>query len=136
MKRLRRQPATVNETGGGSLEVVLIMPMLIIVITLVIQFALWSHATHVVVAAAQEGAQEARLQGGSAAGAKAIAADFIAQTAPKLILRPEVAASRTGELAEVSVIASVSSLIPGIDLTVNGRATGPVERYVSEGAGP
>lgn len=112
------------------------MPMLIILITFVIQFALWSHASHVVVAAAQEGAQQARLEGGSAAQAKAKAADFIAQTAPKLILEPQVAASRTAELATVTVRANVSSLIPGINLTVNGLATGSVERYVPEVAAP
>lgn len=122
--------------GEGSLEVVLVMPVLILLITFVIQFALWSHATHVAIAAAQDGAQVARVEGSSADAGQARAADFLAQVAPRLIASPVVTASRDAQVATVTVRGYVASLIPGVSLPVEGRSTGVVERFRPETEGP
>lgn len=108
------------------------MPMLILLITSVIQFALWSHATHVAVAATQEGAEQARLEGATAEAGRTRAEDFLAQAAPRLIAAPEVTATRDAQVATVVVRGRVASVVPGLDLPVRGRATGVVERFRSE----
>jgi Flp pilus assembly protein TadG len=116
--------------------VVLVMPALILLITAVIQFALWSHATHVAVAAAQEGAQAARVEGGTAEAGEARASDFLAQTAPRLITSPVVTVGRDAEVATVTVRGEVPTLFPGLRLSIQGRATGVVERFRSPEEAP
>jgi Flp pilus assembly protein TadG len=118
-----------GERGEGSLEVVLVMPVLILLIASVIQFALWSHATHVAVAAAQEGAEQARLDGATAEDGRARAEDFLTQAAPRLIAAREVTVTRDAQVATVVVRGRVASVVPGLDLPVRGNATGIVERF-------
>lgn len=125
-----------DEEGAASLEVVMVMPALILIITFVIQFALWSHATHVALAAAQDGVQAARVEGASAEAGQSRATDFLAQTAPRLITSPIVTVNRDAEHATVVVRGSVASLIPGLGIPVEGRASGPVERFRTEAEGP
>lgn len=120
------------ENGAGSLEVVLVMAGLIVVITFVIQFALWQHAQHVAVAAAQDGAEAARVEGATSAAGHERARSFLAQTASRLIADPTVEASRDAQVARVTVRGQVSSLLPGLRLPVRASATGPVERFRSD----
>ena len=105
------------------------MPALILLIIAVVQFALWSHGTHVALAAAQEGAQMARFDGGGAELGRQRAVDFITQAAPRLLIAPEVEAWRGADSAGATVRAAVPSLIPGVTLSVSGRAAGPVESF-------
>ena len=125
----RDRGSLADEGGEGSLEVVLVMPVVILLITLVIQFALWAHATHVAIAAAQDGAQAARLEGATAEAGRARALDFLSQAAPALITSPVVTARRDAEVATVMVRGSVASLVPGLRLNVEERASGTVERF-------
>lgn len=113
------------------------MPALILLISLVIQFALWSHAAHVAIAAAQDGAEAARVEGSGAEAGRARAADVLAQTAPRLIASPVIRANRDAQVATVTVRGYVASLVPGLRLAVQGRASGPVEVFrATETEGP
>ena len=124
-----------HDRGSASLEVVLIFPALILVVTLIIQFALWEQATHVATAAAQDGAQTARLEGSTAAAGQSRAESFLQQAAPRLIGAPTVTASRSADVATVAVTGTVAGLVPGLHLRVEGSASAVVERYRS-GAQP
>ena len=126
--RLRRGA----EDGAGSLEVVLVMAGLIVVITFVVQFALWQQAQHVAVAAAQDGAQAARVEGATASIGQERARSFLAQTASRLVETPTVDASRDAQVARVTVRGQVTSLLPGLRLPVRASAAGPVERFRPE----
>jgi Flp pilus assembly protein TadG len=125
-----------DERGEGSLEVVLVMPAVILPVALVIQFALWAHATQVAIAAAQDGAQAARLQGASAEAGQARALDFLSQAAPRLIASPVVTATRDAEVATVTVRGAVASLVPGLQLTVQEEARATVERFRPQTTSP
>jgi hypothetical protein len=125
-----------GDRGEGSLEVVLVMPVLILLITSVIQFALWSHATHVAVAAAQEGVEQARLDGATTEEGEARAEDFLVQAAPRLITGPDVVATKDAQMATVVVRGRVASVVPGLSLSVRGAATAVVERFRPEAERP
>ncbi len=129
MSAISPADAAGGESGAGSLEVVLTMPALILLITAVVQFALWSHGRHVALAAAQEAAEMARIDGGSADLGRQRAVDSIAQAAPRLLIGPEVDVWRGAESAGATVRGAVPSLIPGVTLSVSGRAGGPVESF-------
>ena len=69
-----------GERGEAVTETVLLVPVLLLLIMLVIQFGLWYHAEHVVQAAAQEGARAARAEGATAEDGRARAEQFVTTT--------------------------------------------------------
>jgi Flp pilus assembly protein TadG len=55
-----------DEAGIATVEAVLVFPVLLLVIMVVFQFALWYHASGLATAAAQDGARAARAEGATA----------------------------------------------------------------------
>lgn len=118
-----------SERGSASAQVVLVTPVLMLAVLLVLQFALYEHASHVVTAAAQHGATSAQLEGGSVATGRDEALRFLGRTDRGLLRDPRVEVSRDGYTARVVVRAGVVSLLPGFSFAVHGAADGPSERF-------
>jgi Flp pilus assembly protein TadG len=118
-----------GERGDAVTETVLLVPALLLLVMLVIQFGLWYHAQHVVQAAAQEGARAARVQGATADDGLARAARFLAVTGSGGVQAPAVQAERSGEFAIVRVEGRAPAVVPGLRLGVRSLATSPVEEF-------
>src|SRR3712207_5746390 len=58
-----RRGVGTGETGQGTVEAAVAFPLLLVVAVALVQFALYAHAQHVVVAAVQEGARVASGEG-------------------------------------------------------------------------
>lgn len=108
----------------------LIFPALLFALMLIIQFALWAHATSVAEAAAQDAAAVARRADGSQAGGAAAANKALATLGPKMLTSRSVNVTRSATTASVTVTGQVVSLVPGVTLRVRETAEGPVERFV------
>lgn len=120
-----------GEAGAASVaQVVLVAPVLLLTLMLIVQFALFFHARNVAENAAQEGAAVARRYDGSDDAARRRAADYLDQVAGETLSSTQVGASRSAEVASVTVSGTVVTLVPGLRLSVSESATGPVERYV------
>lgn len=120
-----------NEAGAASVaQVVLVAPVLLLTLMLIVQFALLFHARNVAENAAQQGASVARRYDGSDDAARRRATAYLDQLAGTTLISTQVGATRTSEVASVTVSGTVVSLVPGLRLTVSEAATGPVERYV------
>jgi len=102
--------------------------MLLFLILLIIQFGLWSHATHIAQAAASGGLAAARVYDGTAADGTSAAKDVLAKLGDGPLRRTRVAATRTANTAAVRVDGSTSTVIPFIEISVHATASGPVER--------
>ena len=124
MTRLRE-----NERGEATTEMVLVVPVLLVLITLVIQFALWYHASNVAEAAAEEGVRAARLRGGTAETGQATTENFLSQAGPTIVVAPEVSVSRDTDTARVEVHGRVVSVVPGISLPIDAVAESPLEEF-------
>jgi Flp pilus assembly protein TadG len=124
MTRLRE-----NERGEATTEMVLVVPVLLVLITLVIQFGLWYHASNVADAAAEEGVRAARLRGGTAEAGQATTENFLSQAGPTIVVAPEVSVSRDSDTARVEVHGSVVSVVPGIRLPIDALAESPLEEF-------
>ena len=118
-----------GEAGQATTEVVLVVPALLALIMLVVQFGLWYHAEHVVQAAAQEGVRAARMEDGTAAAGESRAGAFLAAAGSTLVDNSSVSARRDGETATVEVTGTVTAVVPGLSLAVEASATIPVERF-------
>ncbi len=68
-----------GDRGSVSVELVIATPLLLFMLLAIIQFALWSHATHIAQAAASQGLAAARAQDGTAAAGAAGALQMLDQ---------------------------------------------------------
>jgi len=118
-----------GDRGEAVTETVILVPVLLLLIMLVIQFGLWYHAEHVVQAAAQEGARAARAQGATAEDGKARAEQFVESVGGQSVRSTSVTAERSPDTVTVRVSGEASMLVPGLHLNVSASATSPVEEF-------
>lgn len=114
----------------ATTEVVIAFPVVLTIVLVIVQLGLAAHARSVAQAAAQEGAAAARRFDGSAQQAKARTEDYLDQLGPTILQDRSVTAERDTQIATVRVTGTVISVIPGLHLSVEKSASGPVERYV------
>ena len=117
-----------------SAELVVVTPLLMLLFLLVVQFALWQHAAHIAEAAAQRGAQSARVQGGTDAQGYADAQSATSQLGANLLINPTVTVTRAGDVVRVQVSGTAEQVVPFLSLPVTAVVNGPVERFTAPGA--
>lgn len=122
------------ERGSGTVEMVIVLPALMILLLLVVQYALWAHANALVQSAAAEGDQAARAVGGTPAAGVVAAQGFLRATGAKLVVGPTVTANvQAGGMARVDVSAQVETILPGIHIGVSATSIGPIQEFRSSG---
>jgi hypothetical protein len=129
VRMVRRLTArTRNDDGSGSLEFIIVVPVVLTVLFLAIQISILSYTRSVAMTAAEEGLDAERGFAGAGTG-QGRAAEFVARQGDWLT-GTQVTVSRTGEQVSVTVTGQSLSLVPGFSgWTVSQTATGPVERY-------
>jgi len=118
-----------DERGEAVTEMVILVPALLLLIMLVVQFGLWYHAQHVVQAAAQEGARAARAEGATPEEGAERASAFLSSVGGEAVQNAEVDAARTGDVVTVRVSARAPAVVPGLRLDVAAAATSPAEEF-------
>ena len=122
---------------GATTEVVIVFPLLLLLIFVGIQFALWFHATHVAMAAAQEGARAARTCDGCtieqirAAGQKRTN-EMLDALSPNILTGRQVAVSVNGNRRRVRVDVrgdAVQVLWFRLSTPIHEYSEGPFERF-------
>ncbi|MEC3974321.1 TadE/TadG family type IV pilus assembly protein [Amycolatopsis sp. H20-H5] len=120
-----------DDRGAATAELVLATPLLLLLIMLIAQFALWMHATHIAQAAASQALSVTRVQGGTAARGQTEASNVLAQLGSGPLRDPQARVTRNLDYAAVHVEGNVTAVVPFLTLTAEGDATGPVERFRS-----
>ncbi|MER5649976.1 TadE family protein [Streptosporangium sp. NPDC002524] len=122
-----------GERGATVVELAIIMPVVLVVILLIVQTALWFHGRQIADAAAREGARLARVDTESwQQDAESRAQELIRTVGPKLLEGATVTAWEEGDLRGVEVTASavqVVPLLPSTTFTVTARFGGPIECF-------
>ncbi|WP_449065345.1 TadE/TadG family type IV pilus assembly protein [Planomonospora algeriensis] len=128
-----------GERGATAVELAMIMPVVLVVILLVVQFALWFHGRQVADAAAREGARLARLDTDSwRQDAEARAAEVLRAVGPELLSGATATAWEEGDRRGVEITATavqVVPLLPSTTFTVTARFGGPVECFRPDDGG-
>lgn len=131
----RRRHGQRADRGSSVIELALLAPMLLIMIWLVVQFALWFQSRSVALAAAQAGARQARDEAGvpglnwQNAGVTR-ARGYYDSLGTKILGGIRVTAiGNPATNVGVQVRGTVSSIIPGLTLTITESAEGPVECF-------
>ncbi|NUT51415.1 MAG: pilus assembly protein [Saccharothrix sp.] len=128
--RVRR--AERGDRGSVSAELVIATPLLLLMLMAIVQFALWSHATHIAQAAASQGLAVARSQNGTAAAGTSSARQLLDQLASGPLTGSAVTSDRSAASASVRVSGTATSVVPFLSLSVHAEAVGPVERFVPD----
>lgn len=124
-----RGRAGAGERGSGTIQLVVLMPLLFTLLFAGVQGAMFYHARTVAIAAAQEGARAAAAQSGTASDGHAAAAAFLDAAGGEDVLRgATVQVSRTATTATVRIAGSILSVVPGWAPTVTSQVAVPVER--------
>lgn len=125
-----RRPRLHDERGSVTTELVIVMPVVVLLIMAVMQFALYYHGANVATAAAHDGLRAARVEEGSTSAGQARANTIVAQSAGSLFDTLHIQVHRGAHRVHVEVTGSVISLIPGVHLHVTRVADGPIEEFL------
>jgi hypothetical protein len=110
-------------------EAVIVVPVLMLLLLVGVQFALWMHAVQVVQVAASEGDRVARGVGGgpSAGVASALA---VARGPGSDVTGPSVSVSvLPGDAEWLQVSGHATSVIPGLSFPVSASAIGQIQQF-------
>ncbi|WP_279339747.1 TadE family protein [Sphaerisporangium perillae] len=125
-----------DDRGASVIELALIMPVVLVVILLIVQFTLVFHSRQVADAAAREGARVARAAGTGAGGwqeaAEARARGIVRTVGPKMLQAVEVRAWERGDQRGVVVegdAVAVVPLLPGMSFRITSTFGGPIECF-------
>jgi Flp pilus assembly protein TadG len=118
----------------GLAAFVVCIPAFFLAVLLAIQFALWSHASHLARAAAEQGASTAAAYGSTPAAGTAAAYQFIAATGPSSLTRPHVTTTTgTGNTVQVTISGRAQSLIPWLSMGVSSTSVEPIQQFRASG---
>lgn len=117
-----------TEDDSGSTELVVATPAMLLLLALLVQAALWTHADHLTQTIAQHGHAQTRVLDGTRDQGQARAQEVADQLRGDLLQEVTISVERTGEQARVQVSAQVPTVLPALDWPVSSQVTGPVER--------
>jgi Flp pilus assembly protein TadG len=124
-----------GDRGAVTTQLVLVVPALLLIALLVVQFALVWHARHIAQYAAQRALAAARVEDGTAADGRTQARRSLAALGSRVLTAPSVTVERTAAQATVRVHGTVMPVVPGLTLHASGIASGPTERITTPTGG-
>jgi hypothetical protein len=135
-RRTRRRRHLGGDRGSVTTEVVLYAPLLMLLVMLGVQFAVWGVAQLAVQHAANHALQTTRVQDGTIAAGQADANAVLTQVAGTLVSDRQVGVTRTVDTATVQISGRAPQVIPWLSLGVSTTVTAPTERFRPEALAP
>jgi len=119
-----------RDRGDATVEAVIIVPVIVVLTLLVVQFVLVWHGRHVAQAAAQNAARSAAAYQAQPAAGQAAGDDYLAEVGPNLLPDRTVTVTRDAAGATAIVSADVLTVIPFAAFHIQEQATAPLEIFV------
>ncbi len=130
-----RSRGTGRDSGAGTAELAIALPLLMLLLLAVVQFALWQHAGHVASSAARQATEAARVPGTADAGERR-ARVVLDQLAGSVLVAPQVEVRTGPDTVTVRVTGHAVSLIPGFSPRVEAQTSGVIEKFRPDGTTP
>ncbi len=119
-----------RDRGDATVEAVIIVPVIVVLTLLVVQFVLVWHGRHVAQAAAQTAARSAAAYQAQPDVGQAAGDEYLAEVAPNLLPGRSVTVTRDATAVTVIVTADVLTVIPFAGFHIQEQATAPLEMFV------
>jgi Flp pilus assembly protein TadG len=120
-----------EEDGVIASQLAVLMPALLLLIMLAVQFGLWAHATQLARAAADEAAYIAALPDSTDTAGQIAATGLLAQAGHLADVRIDI--DRTPELVVATVTGLAPQVVPGFRWSVAASAAAAPERFIPQG---
>ena len=120
-----------EQDGMLASELAVLMPALLLLIMLAVQFGLWAHASQLARAAADEAAYTAALPGSTDTVGQTAAAGLLAQAGHLTDIRIDI--NRTDDLVVATVAGVAPQVVPGFRWSVSATAAAAPERFIPQG---
>ena len=120
-----------EEDGVIASQLAILMPALLLLLMLAVQFGLWAHATQLARAAADEAAYIAALPDSTDTTGQTAAAGLLAQAGHLTDLRIDI--DRTPDTVVATVTGVAPQVVPGLQWSVSATATAAQERFIQQG---
>ncbi|MGO9333604.1 MAG: TadE/TadG family type IV pilus assembly protein [Acidimicrobiales bacterium] len=132
-KRRARLPRW-GDRGSSTPELVVILPLVLLLITLSMQCALWALASHALSDSVAEGGAALRANGGTSTAARTAVIRELQTLANGLVLRPTVSVQSLPDgVDSLSASGVLPSLLPGVGFTVSAQSAGPDQQFRASG---
>lgn len=121
-----------RQRGSATLEAAVIYPVVLLLVLLAVNVALWFHARNLALAAAQEGVRVGRAYGSSPEAGRAAAERFAQEVGSSFLLSPSISVTRGEDTVVAMVRGQAISLVPMFTITVGQVAQAPVEKWTTD----
>jgi len=111
---------------------VIAIPLLVMLVLLIVQFALAAYAEHIAQGAADQALDTSRTMGGTDADGQTQAQAVLAQLATGPLTHPRVSVTRDATTVTVTITGTTEQLVPGFTLGVHAEASGPIEAFTPD----
>ena len=122
-----------RDSGFSTLEAVIVIPVVIIMTMISVQYVMVWHGRNIAEAAARDGLRVARGYQATGPQGSAICTQYLDIVADKLLSDRSCTIDRGAQSVNVAVHATVMSVIPFGSFTIDETASGPVELFVGGG---
>jgi Flp pilus assembly protein TadG len=120
-----------DEAGVIASQLAILMPALLLLIMLAVQFGLWAHASQLARAAADEAAYIAALPDSTDTAGQQAASSLLAQAGHLTDIRIDI--DRTPDTVVATVAGVAPQVVPGFRWTVSATAAAAPERFIPQG---
>lgn len=124
-------PRATSEDGVAATQLAVVMPALLLLVMLAVQFGLWAHGSQLADAAADAAVSAASVVDGTDEAGRVAAAGLLAQAGHLADVAVEV--QRVDGVVMVTVRGVAPQVVPGFRWSVSGRAAAVVEQFVPQG---
>ena len=129
-RALRGQDGRGSEAGYSVLEASITLPIIILLLMTIVQWAIVWHTRNIANAAAQEALRTAEQYNSTGPAGRQDGETYISQVAPHVLPSGCVAVNRTATTVTVHVHCKITmSVVPFGTYWVNETVSGPVERF-------
>lgn len=140
LRRLRRLSCArclCGDRGAGATQIVLVVPVLLMLALLVVQFALLWHARHIAQYGAGRALAAARVEDGTAAAGEMRGRQSLHGLGSRVLTDVSVTVQRGAERTTVRVDGTAMRVlpVPGLRLRASSVASGPTERLTTPTGG-
>ena len=122
-----------RDRGFSTVEAVIVIPVVVLLTMIVVQYVMLYHARNVTEAAARDGLRVARGYQASAVQGKTAAEQYLTDVAPNLLVTRHCDAQRSTVTVVMVCHADVASVVPFGSFSVTEQAAGPVETFGTGG---
>jgi Flp pilus assembly protein TadG len=121
-----------DEDGVIASQLAVLMPALLVLLMLAVQFGLWAHASQLARAAADEAVYIAALPDASEQAGRAAAAGLLTQAGN--LTAVQITIDRRPDTVVATVTGVAPQVVPGFRWSVSATAAAPVERFITQGS--